>query len=152
MCRSLFPGPSLTLNGRLPPPPSSAPPPSFNPAVQALPDSVRTDRVEADERGVGAPRCWLNAEFERTSVACGSCLEVMDQKTVVSAGETDRIPSVTPVYNVVAIQRGTEHPNRYVLMGEHLNSRESTARSPLFKLMVVRKSLLHYVTAVPPLS
>ena len=142
------------LGGRATAQPGPSPPPSFNPVVQALVDSVRADRIEADvqtmvdfgtrhtlsdttsdERGVGAARRWLKAEFERISAACGGCLEVMYQKTVVPAGETDRIPSATPVYNVVAIQRGTEHPNRYVLMGGHLDSRvssimDSTSRAP----------------------
>jgi hypothetical protein len=121
-----------------------APPPSVNPTVQAVVDSVEADRIRdavqtmvgfetrhtlsdttSDERGVGAARRWLKAEFERISADCGGCLDVHFQKTVVEAGETDRIPSDTPVYNVVAIQRGTEHPNRYFLMGGHLDSRVS---------------------------
>jgi hypothetical protein len=117
-------------------------------------DSVDADRIEADvqtmvdfhtrhtlsdttsgERGVGAARRWLKAEFERISEDCGGCLDVQYQKTVVEAGETSRIPSETPVYNVVAIQRGTDHPNRYMLMGGHLDSRvssimDSTSRAP----------------------
>jgi hypothetical protein len=120
------------------------PPPSENPAIRALVDDVEADSIRADvqtmvgfetrhtlsdttsdERGVGAARRWLKAEFERISERCGGCLEVRYQKTVVPAGETDRIPSATPVYNVVAIQRGTEHPNRYFLMGGHLDSRVS---------------------------
>jgi Zn-dependent M28 family amino/carboxypeptidase len=131
-----------------------APPPGADPAIQSMVDAVEGDRIEAavqtmvgfhtrhtlsdttsDERGVGAARRWLKAEFERISEACGGCLEVQYQKTLVEAGETSRIPSDTPVYNVVAIQRGTEHPDRYVLMGGHLDSRvssimDSTSRAP----------------------
>ncbi len=134
--------------------PGATAPPPFDPAIQAMVDSVSADRIEADvrtmvgfgtrhtlsdttsdERGVGAARSWLKAEFEQISEACGGCLEVMYQRTVVPAGETERIPSATPVYNVVAIQRGTEHPERYVLMGGHLDSRvssimDSTSRAP----------------------
>jgi len=130
------------------------PPPESDPDIQAMVDSVEAERIEADirtmvgfgtrhtlsdttsdERGVGAARRWLKAEFERISAQCGGCLEVQYQKTVVPPGETSRIPSRTPVYNVVAIQRGTEHPNRYVLMGGHLDSRvsnimDSTSRAP----------------------
>ncbi len=121
-----------------------APPPPVNPTVQALVDDVEADSIRADvetmvgfetrhtlsdttsdERGVGAARRWLKTEFERISERCGGCLEVRYQKTVVEAGETDRIPGDTPVYNVVAIQRGSEHPNRYLLMGGHLDSRVS---------------------------
>lgn len=131
-----------------------APPPATDPAVQSMVDAVEAERIEADvqamvdvhtrhtlsdttsdERGVGAARRWLKEEFDRISEACGDCLEVKYQKTVVEAGETGRIPGDTPVYNVVAIQRGTEHPNRYVLMGGHLDSRvssvmDSTSRAP----------------------
>jgi len=122
----------------------AAPPPAVNPAVRAMVDSVEADRIRAaveamvgfetrhtlsdttsEERGVGAARRWLKAEFEEISRRCGGCLEVRYQKTVVEDGETDRIPGDTPVYNVVAIQRGTEHPNRYLLMGGHLDSRVS---------------------------
>ena len=123
---------------------SPTPPPGENPAVRAMVEAVEADSIRADveamvgfetrhtlsdttseERGVGAARRWLKAEFESISERCGGCLEVRYQKTVVPAGETDRIPSATPVYNVVAIQRGTEHPNRYFLMGGHLDSRVS---------------------------
>lgn len=124
--------------------PSQAPPPAVNPTIEALVDSVEADRIEADvrtmvgfetrhtlsdttsdERGVGAARRWLKAEFERISAACGGCLDVQYQKTLVEASESERIPGDTWVYNVVAIQRGGEHPNRYFLMGGHLDSRVS---------------------------
>lgn len=79
----------------------------------------------SDERGIGAARRWLKAEFERISEACGGCLDVHYQKTLVEASESERISGDTYVYNVVAIQEGTEHPNRYFLMGGHLDSRVS---------------------------
>jgi len=131
-----------------------APPPEVDPAVQQMVRDVQADRLRADvqtmvdfhtrhtlsdttsdDRGIGAARRWLKAEFERISADCGGCLNVRYQKTIVEASETERIPSDTPVYNVVAIQRGTEHLNRYVLMGGHLDSRvsnimDSTSRAP----------------------
>lgn len=134
--------------------PDQAAPPAVNSAVEAMVDSVEADRIEedirtmvgfetrhtlsdttSDERGVGAARRWLKAEFERISDDCGGCLEVQFQKTLVDASETRRIPSDTEVYNVMAIQRGTEHPNRYFLMGGHLDSRvsdimDSTSAAP----------------------
>lgn len=133
---------------------TEAPPPSVNPTVEAMVDAVEADRIEddvqtmvnfgtrhtlsdttSDERGVGAARRWLKAEFERISDACGGCLDVHYQKTLVESGESGRIPGDTWVYNVVAIQRGTEHPNRYFLMGGHLDSRvsdimDSTSAAP----------------------
>ena len=147
VCLLLAPGPATAQS-------PEGPPPDYDPAIQSMVEAVDAERIEADvqamvdvhtrhtlsdttsdERGVGAARRWLKAEFERISEACGGCLEVKYQKTVVEAGETDRIPSATPVYNVVAIQRGTEHPDRYVLMGGHLDSRvsgimDSTSRAP----------------------
>ena len=59
----------------------------------------------SDTRGIGAARRWIRAEFERISAACGGCLEVVEQRRVVS-GER-RIPEPTEVVNVLAIQRGT---------------------------------------------
>lgn len=123
---------------------AQAPPPTTDPAIQTMvravqADSIRTD-VEAmvgfgtrhtlsdttsDERGIGAARRWLKAEFERISSECDGCLKVRYQKTVVGADETARIPGETPVYNVVAIQEGTKHPDRYILVGGHLDSRVS---------------------------
>lgn len=119
-------------------------PPAVNPDIRALVDSVDSERIRADvqtmvdfetrhtlsdtasdERGIGAARRWLKAEFERISADCGGCLDVHFQKTLVKASESERIPGDTYVYNVVAIQRGTEHPNRYFLMGGHLDSRVS---------------------------
>ncbi len=135
---------AFSLVVALPAPAQEAPPPAVTPAVQQVDDDVRADRIEADvqtmvdfetrhtpsdttsdERGVGAARRWLKAESERISEQCDGCLDVHYQKTLVKAGESERIPSDTYVYNVVAIQRGTEHPNRYFLMGGHLDSRVS---------------------------
>ncbi len=77
----------------------------------------------SDERGVGAARRWVHAEFERISEACGGCLEVRYQRFRV--GGEERIPDTTTVVNVVAIQRGATDPNRYVGMSGHLDSRAS---------------------------
>jgi len=145
---------ALLLAAALPAVGQEAPPPDVDPAVQQMVNDVQAERLEADvqtmvdfhtrhtlsdttsdERGVGAARRWLKAEFERISEDCGGCLDVHFQKTIIEASESERIPSDTPVYNVVAIQQGTEHPNRYFLMGGHLDSRvsnvmDSTSRAP----------------------
>lgn len=88
--------------------------------------------TESDTRGIGAARRWVHAEFERISAACGGCLEVM---YVGESYTGPRVPEPTEIISVVAIQRGTTDPNRYVLMGGHLDSRVSdvanaTADSP----------------------
>lgn len=78
--------------------------------------------TESETRGIGAARRWVHAEFERISAACGGCLEVM------YVGDTytgNRVPNPTEIVSVVAIQRGTTDPTRYVLMGGHLDSRVS---------------------------
>lgn len=72
-------------------------------------------------RGIGAARRWIKAEFERISADCGGCLEVSYQSRVIE-GET-RIPHPTEVVSVIAIQRGTSDPNRYVLMSGDIDSR-----------------------------
>ena len=79
----------------------------------------------SDTRGIGAARRWIRAEFERISAACGGCLEVVEQRRTIS-GET-RIPEPTEVVNVLAIQRGTADPNRYVVMSGDIDSRVSDA-------------------------
>ena len=79
----------------------------------------------SDTRGIGAARRWIQAEFETISAACGGCLEVVVQRRVIS-GET-RIPQPTEVVNVLAIQRGTADPNRYVVMSGDIDSRVSDA-------------------------
>ena len=79
--------------------------------------------TESDTRGIGAARRWIHAEFERISAECGGCLEVRYSRAVVS-GET-RIPDPVEVVSVIAIQRGTADPNRYVIMSGDIDSRVS---------------------------
>ena len=77
----------------------------------------------SDTRGIGAARRWIKAEFDRIGDACGGCLEVSYAGEVVPAG--GRIPVDTRVVNVIAIQRGTVHPDRYVIMSGDIDSRPS---------------------------
>jgi hypothetical protein len=87
----------------------------------------------SDERGIGAARRWIKAEFERISESCGGCLDVRFQRNVFSG--RDRIPDSTAVVNVVAVQRGTTDPGRYVIVSGDIDSRvsdvmDATSRSP----------------------
>ena len=119
-----------------------AAPPSTVQALYGVAADVSAARVEADirtlagfgtrhtlsdtvsdTRGIGAARRWIRAEFERISAACGGCLEVVEQRRVVS-GER-RIPEPTEVVNVLAIQRGTVDPTRHVIMSGDIDSRVS---------------------------
>ena len=118
------------------------PPPSANPALDAIGTAPSATRIEADirklvsfgtrhtlsdtasdTRGIGAARRWIRAEFERISRDCGDCLEVRDVRGVVSGEE--RIPEPTQVVSILAIQRGTADPDRYVIMSGDIDSRVS---------------------------
>ena len=87
--------------------------------------------TRSDTRGIGAARRWIAAEFERISDACGGCLEVTLQRTVVPGDPTTRIREDTEVVNVIAILRGRTEPDRYVLMSGDIDSRASDATDPL---------------------
>ncbi|NAS11643.1 M28 family peptidase [Poritiphilus flavus] len=107
-------------------------------------DSVSSERLKADittlanfgtrhtlsdtlsqTRGIGAARRWIKAEFENVSADCQGCLEVFYQKDLVKKGENQRIVHDVWVVNVVAIQRGSKYPNRFVIMSGDIDSRVS---------------------------
>ncbi|MFB0912242.1 MAG: M28 family metallopeptidase, partial [Glaciecola sp.] len=79
--------------------------------------------TESETRGIGAARRWIKEEFDKISNECGGCLEVFFQSKVIS-GES-RIPNATEVVSVIAIQKGTTDPNRYVMMSGDIDSRVS---------------------------
>lgn len=89
--------------------------------------------TESDTRGIGAARRWIFDEFEKISAECGGCLEVIYVSSIVE-GER-RIPDPTDVVSVLAIQKGTIDPNRYVMMSGDIDSRvtdplDGTSDSP----------------------
>ncbi len=119
-------------------------PPAAVADLYAIAAAVRADRIESDirtlagfgtrhtlsdtasaTRGIGAARRWIRDEFERISADCGGCLEIVEQRRTVS-GER-RIPEPVEIVNVLAIQRGTSDPNRYVVMSGDIDSRASDA-------------------------
>lgn len=77
--------------------------------------------TESETRGIGAARRWIFEEFERISADCGGCLEVIYVSDTID-GEA-RIPWATEVVSVLAIQRGTLDPDRYVMMSGDIDSR-----------------------------
>ena len=86
-------------------------------------------------RGIGAARRWVKSEFDRIAAACGGCLEVRYQEQVVERTAGSRIPRDVTIVNVLAILRGTTHPDHYLLMTAHLDSRasdplDSTSEAP----------------------
>lgn len=119
-------------------------PPQVDPRIYGIVEAASPERVEADirrlagfgtrntmsdtlsdTRGIGAARRWIKAEFDRISADCGGCLEVYYQRTLVEGNPRSRIREDTWVVNVYAILRGTEEPNRYVLMSGDIDSRAS---------------------------
>lgn len=77
--------------------------------------------TESETRGIGAARRWIFAEFEKISAECGGCLEVIYVSDTIE-GER-RIPEPTEVVSVLALQRGTVDPNRFVMMSGDIDSR-----------------------------
>ncbi len=109
----------------------------FNIAAATAPERIEADisklvsfgtrhtlsETESDTRGIGAARRWIKSEFEKISADCGGCLEVFFQSRTIE-GER-RIPDATEVVSVIAIQRGSSDPNRFVLMSGDIDSRVS---------------------------
>ena len=120
----------------------TAPPPPEDPRIHDIVEAVSAERLEADirtlagfgtrhtlsdttsdTRGIGAARRWVKDQYEQIAADCGGCLEIVEQRFVV--GGEDRIPNETTVVNMLAIQRGTTHPNRYIIMSGDIDSRAS---------------------------
>ena len=76
-------------------------------------------------RGIGAARRWIKSEFETISRDCNNCLNVFYQKDFVTKEGNRRVPHDAWVVNVVAIQKGSKYPNRYIIMSGDIDSRAS---------------------------
>ena len=131
---------------------AQAPPPADNPLLDDIGTAPSAANIERDirtlagfgtrhtasetqstTRGIGAARRWIFDEFTRISKACGGCLEVRYVSAIVQ-GEA-RIPDPVDVVSVIAIQRGSADPNRYVIMSGDIDSRvtdvmDATSDSP----------------------
>jgi len=78
-------------------------------------------------RGIGAARRWIKSEYEKISASCQNCLDVIYQKDLIKKGDGDRIVHDVEIVNVLAIQKGTKFPNRYIIMSGDIDSRVSNA-------------------------
>ena len=78
----------------------------------------------SETRGIGAARRWIKKEFEQISDDCYGCLEVFYQNNYFKKNNLRLIKDVW-INNVVAIQRGTKYPNRYIIMSGDIDSRVS---------------------------
>jgi Zn-dependent M28 family amino/carboxypeptidase len=76
-------------------------------------------------QGIGAARRWIKSEFETISKECDNCMDVFYQKDFVTKEGNSRVPHDAWIVNVVAIQRGTKYPNKYVIMSGDIDSRAS---------------------------
>ena len=79
----------------------------------------------SNTRGIGAARRWIKSEFETISKNCTNCLHVFYQKDLVTKKGNRRVPHDAWIVNVVAIQKGTKYPNRYIIMSGDIDSRAS---------------------------
>ena len=110
-------------------------PPAFDLRMYDIIQEVSADRLENDvrtlanfgtrntfsdtvstSRGIGAARRWIKAQFDQISADCDGCLEVFYQKDLVTKEGNRRVPHDAWVVNVVAVQKGTTHPNRHVII------------------------------------
>ncbi|NRD23960.1 M28 family peptidase [Winogradskyella litoriviva] len=83
-----------------------------------------SDTISAT-RGIGAARRWIKSEFDNISKDCNNCLNVFYQNNFVKKGTNQRIVKDVNVVNVVAIQKGTKYPNRFIIMSGDIDSRVS---------------------------
>ncbi len=119
-----------------------------DPKIYDIIDAISADRLKNDvktladfgtrhtlsdtvsnTRGIGAARRWIKSEFDKVSADCNNCLEVFYQKDLVEKGANQRITKDVMVVNVVAIQRGTKYPNRFIIMSGDIDSRVSDANN-----------------------
>ncbi len=115
-----------------------------DPRIYEIIDKVSADRIEKDirtlanfgtrntfsdtvsnTRGIGAARRWIKSEFDKISNDCKNCLNVFYQKDFVTKEDGNRIPKDAWIVNVIAVQKGTKYPNRYIIMSGDIDSRAS---------------------------
>ena len=112
--------------------------------IYSIIDQVSAERIEQDitslvnfgtrhtlsdtlsnKTGIGAARRWIKKSFENTAANCGDCLEVFYQGNLVKKGTNSRIVKDVNIVNVVAIQRGSKYPNKFIIMSGDIDSRVS---------------------------
>ena len=119
--------------------PASAQPPPTHPLLRELARDVSADELRATDtrlvafgtrhslsgqqsptRGIIPAQQWVKARFGEISAACGNCLTIDKPSEKFTAA---RIPTPTPMMDVLAIQPGTTDPNRVIIIAGHLDSR-----------------------------
>ncbi|WP_029036589.1 M28 family peptidase [Salinimicrobium xinjiangense] len=119
-------------------------PPQVDLRIYDIIEAVSADSIEADirrlagfgtrntfsdtistTRGIGAARRFIKADFDQISQNCNNCLDVFYQKDFVTKDDGNRVPKDAWVVNVVAVQKGSKYPNRYIIMSGDIDSRAS---------------------------
>lgn len=115
------------------------PPDPAIPLVQSIADDVRVDALrmtiaklvgfgtrhtmsdtQSKSRGIGAARTWVKDRFAEISRDCKGCLQIETPSQSVTG---ERIPQPTAILDVLAIQRGTDDPDRVIVISGHIDSR-----------------------------
>ncbi|WP_218599563.1 M28 family peptidase [Polaribacter sp. NJDZ03] len=78
-------------------------------------------------KGIGAARRWIKAAFDKISSNCNNCINTFYQKDFVTKKGNRRVPHDAWIVNVVAVQKGTKYPNKYIIMSGDIDSRASDA-------------------------
>ena len=78
----------------------------------------------SNKTGIGAARRWIKKSFEEISSDCNNCFEVFYQNNFFKKNKRRLVKDVW-INNVVAVQRGTKYPNRFVIMSGDIDSRVS---------------------------
>lgn len=114
-----------------------------DPRMYEIIENIRSERIKKDittlasfgtrhslsdtisnTRGIGAARRWIKSEFDKISSDCDDCLDVFYQKNWVEKNNK-RIVHDVMIVNVVAIQKGTKFPNKYIIMSGDIDTRVS---------------------------
>ena len=72
-------------------------------------------------RGIGAATDWFFGEMQKIAATSGGRMTVEKQTFIQAAGP--RIPTPTPITNVIATLRGSTSPNRFYVATGHIDSR-----------------------------
>tara|TARA_B100000767_G_C19767407_1_gene538248 strand:+ start:1907 stop:3265 length:1359 start_codon:yes stop_codon:yes gene_type:complete len=78
----------------------------------------------SESRGIGAARRWIFDRFQKIALNCEGCIEVSYQKNYVKTNGK-RIVKDVWINNVIAIQKGSRYPNRFIIMSGDIDSRVS---------------------------
>ena len=124
----------VATRARTPVPPAPA-----MPLIQSIANDVRADALRAtinrlvgfgtrhtmsdtqsNTRGIGAARRWVKDRFGEINRDCKDCLRIETPSLSVTG---ERITQPTAIVDVLAIQRGTDDPERVIVISGHIDSR-----------------------------